>query len=53
MFVLLIGADGVEALHTEDANDGAKDVRLLKINVYELRRLYFDVLDRLCDMICF
>jgi hypothetical protein len=48
--VLLIWADGVQGLHTKNADDRTENVCLFKIQIYQLRRFLLDVVDGLPDM---
>jgi len=48
--VLLIRADGMQRLHTENADDGAENICLFKVKVDQLRRFLLDVVDGLPDM---
>jgi hypothetical protein len=50
VLVLLVRAESVQALCPEDANDGAKDIRLLNVNVDQVRRFFLDVINRFFDV---
>lgn len=52
MFVLLIRADCMQRLHTQNANDAAENIGLLIVQVDQFRRFLLDVVDRALDMQC-
>ena len=48
--MLLIRTDGMKGLDAENADDGAENICLFKVEVDQLRRFPLDVVDRLPDM---
>ena len=50
MLVLLVRADGMKGLHAKNADDRTENIRLLKIQVDQLRRFLLDVVDGPPDM---
>lgn len=50
VLVFLVGAESVQPLCSENADDGAEDVGLLDVNVDEVSGFLFDVLDCLFDV---
>jgi hypothetical protein len=49
--MLLIGADGVQSFDAKYPNNRAKDVCLLKVDINKFRRFFFDVINRLYDVV--
>lgn len=50
VLVFLVWADGMERFHTEYADDGAEDIRLLEIQIDQFGRFILDVVNGFSDM---
>ena len=50
MLVLLVGANRMKCLYSNDPYYGTKDVRLLEVQIDPLGRLFLDEIDGLPDV---